>query len=177
MGKSLGWVTLQLLCVPVKNTLMHESSDCFFLFLFYREKGKSYTKRQSDVYEATYKEDPTSIQSNQRWSVVHGRPRRMMWLPEQWKSSSNRNLSFLQPAPLRCAERTDGSSWWLLLLLWRCPADQKCPQLQIKTWTVFTCSIVPWTILVYSYNIQKRAHDHSGQSPVTDGYKTFINVL
>lgn len=32
-------------------------------------------KRQSDVYEGTYKEDLTSIQSNQRSRVVHERPR------------------------------------------------------------------------------------------------------
>lgn len=32
-------------------------------------------KRQSDIYEGTYKEDLTSIQSNQQSRVVHERPR------------------------------------------------------------------------------------------------------
>nr|AYN77825.1 growth hormone-releasing hormone [Scatophagus argus] len=39
---------------------------------------ESYMKRQSDIYEGTYKEDLTSIQSNQRYREVHGnvvRPR------------------------------------------------------------------------------------------------------
>ncbi|XP_037347125.2 somatoliberin isoform X2 [Pungitius pungitius] len=31
-----------------------------------REKSESYVKRQSDIYEGTYKEDLTSIQSNRR---------------------------------------------------------------------------------------------------------------
>ncbi|XP_026163363.1 somatoliberin [Mastacembelus armatus] len=41
------------------------------------ERG-SYVKRQSDIYEGTYKEDLTSIQSNQRYRGVQGnvlRPR------------------------------------------------------------------------------------------------------
>ncbi|XP_045932381.1 somatoliberin [Micropterus dolomieu] len=42
------------------------------------DESESYMKRQSDVYEGTYKEDLTSIQSNQRYREVHGhvtRPR------------------------------------------------------------------------------------------------------
>lgn len=34
-------------------------------------------KRQSDVYEGTYKGDLTSIQSNQQYRAEHGRPRRI----------------------------------------------------------------------------------------------------
>uniref|UniRef100_A0A8P4JZE3 Somatoliberin n=2 Tax=Dicentrarchus labrax TaxID=13489 RepID=A0A8P4JZE3_DICLA len=33
---------------------------------------ESYMKRQSDIYEGTYKEDLTSIQSNQRYRGVRG---------------------------------------------------------------------------------------------------------
>ncbi|XP_030585244.1 somatoliberin [Archocentrus centrarchus] len=39
---------------------------------------ESYMKRQSDIYEGTYKEDLTAIQRNQRYRGVHGnvmRPR------------------------------------------------------------------------------------------------------
>ncbi|XP_010770619.1 somatoliberin isoform X1 [Notothenia coriiceps] len=42
------------------------------------DKSESYVKRQSDIYEGTFKEDLTSIQSNQRYRGVHGiimRPR------------------------------------------------------------------------------------------------------
>ncbi|XP_044205546.1 somatoliberin [Thunnus albacares] len=42
------------------------------------DESESYMKRQSDIYEGTYKEDVTSIQSNQRYRGVHGnvmRPR------------------------------------------------------------------------------------------------------
>ncbi|XP_071349610.1 somatoliberin [Trachinotus anak] len=35
------------------------------------DESESYMKRQSDIYEGTYKEDLTSIQSNQRYRV-HG---------------------------------------------------------------------------------------------------------
>nr|XP_033483638.1 somatoliberin isoform X2 [Epinephelus lanceolatus] len=41
-------------------------------------ESETYMKRQSDIYEGTYKEDLTSIQSNQRYTGVHGnvmRPR------------------------------------------------------------------------------------------------------
>ncbi|XP_076606229.1 somatoliberin isoform X2 [Chaetodon auriga] len=37
------------------------------------EESESYVKRQSDIYEGTYKEDLTSIQSNQRYRGVHGK--------------------------------------------------------------------------------------------------------
>ncbi|KAF3855790.1 hypothetical protein F7725_016513, partial [Dissostichus mawsoni] len=36
------------------------------------DKSESYVKRQSDIYEGTFKEDLTSIQSNQRYRGVHG---------------------------------------------------------------------------------------------------------
>ncbi|KAM6947893.1 somatoliberin [Lycodopsis pacificus] len=42
------------------------------------DNSESYMKRQSDIYEGTYKEDLTSIQSNQRYRGVQGnvmRPR------------------------------------------------------------------------------------------------------
>ncbi|KAK5873050.1 hypothetical protein PBY51_013695 [Eleginops maclovinus] len=42
------------------------------------DKSESYMKRQSDIYEGTFKEDLTSIQSNHRYRGVHGnimRPR------------------------------------------------------------------------------------------------------
>ncbi|XP_070759403.1 somatoliberin [Enoplosus armatus] len=42
------------------------------------DETESYMKRQSDIYEGTYKEDLTSIQSNQRYRGAHGnamRPR------------------------------------------------------------------------------------------------------
>ncbi|XP_036957760.1 somatoliberin [Acanthopagrus latus] len=42
------------------------------------DESESYTKRRSDIYEGTYKEDLTSILSNQRYRGVHGnvmRPR------------------------------------------------------------------------------------------------------
>ncbi|XP_029288084.1 somatoliberin [Cottoperca gobio] len=42
------------------------------------DKSESYVKRQSDIYEGTFKEDLTSIQSNHRYRGVHGnmmRPR------------------------------------------------------------------------------------------------------
>lgn len=48
------------------------------MFSLHREESESYVKRQSDIYEGTYKEDLTSIQSNQRYRGVHGnilRPR------------------------------------------------------------------------------------------------------
>eukprot|EP00064_Thunnus_orientalis_P010784 superscaffoldBa00001495_g10811 len=35
------------------------------------DESESYVKRQSDIYEGTYKEDVTSIQSNQRYRGVH----------------------------------------------------------------------------------------------------------
>ncbi|KAL3059238.1 hypothetical protein OYC64_011206 [Pagothenia borchgrevinki] len=35
------------------------------------DKSESYVKRQSDIYEGTFKEDLTSIQSNQRYRGVH----------------------------------------------------------------------------------------------------------
>ncbi|KAI3370456.1 hypothetical protein L3Q82_025224, partial [Scortum barcoo] len=35
------------------------------------DESESYMKRQSDIYEGTYKEDLTSIQSNQRYRGVH----------------------------------------------------------------------------------------------------------
>uniref|UniRef100_A0A672YGT0 Somatoliberin n=1 Tax=Sphaeramia orbicularis TaxID=375764 RepID=A0A672YGT0_9TELE len=35
------------------------------------DESQSYVKRQSDIYEGTYKEDLTSIQSNQRYRGVH----------------------------------------------------------------------------------------------------------
>ncbi|XP_058488182.1 somatoliberin isoform X2 [Solea solea] len=36
------------------------------------DESESYMKRQSDIYEGTYKEDLTSIQSNHRYRGVHG---------------------------------------------------------------------------------------------------------
>ncbi|XP_040889042.1 somatoliberin isoform X2 [Toxotes jaculatrix] len=36
------------------------------------DESESYMKRQSDIYEGTYKEDLTSIQSNQRYRGVDG---------------------------------------------------------------------------------------------------------
>ncbi|XP_072239310.1 somatoliberin isoform X2 [Leuresthes tenuis] len=42
------------------------------------DESESYMKRQSDIYEGTFKEDLTSIQSDQRYRGVHGnvmRPR------------------------------------------------------------------------------------------------------
>ncbi|XP_061543138.1 somatoliberin [Phycodurus eques] len=39
-----------------------------------RDESESYIKRQSDLYEGTYKEDLTSIQSNQRYRGLHGMP-------------------------------------------------------------------------------------------------------
>uniref|UniRef100_A0A8C3AN40 Somatoliberin n=2 Tax=Cyclopterus lumpus TaxID=8103 RepID=A0A8C3AN40_CYCLU len=36
------------------------------------DKSVSYMKRQSDIYEGSYKEDLTSIQSNQRYRGVQG---------------------------------------------------------------------------------------------------------
>ncbi|CAJ1051810.1 somatoliberin [Xyrichtys novacula] len=36
------------------------------------DESESYVKRQSDVYEGTYKEDLTAIQSNHRYRGVHG---------------------------------------------------------------------------------------------------------
>ncbi|XP_041638542.1 somatoliberin [Cheilinus undulatus] len=42
------------------------------------DESESYVKRQSDIYEGTYKEDLTSIQSKHRYTGVHGhvmRPR------------------------------------------------------------------------------------------------------
>lgn len=44
------------------------------------------------------------------------------------------------PAQLRCVEKTGGSA--SRLLLFTVPADHKCTQLLIKTWIVFTCSIL-----------------------------------
>ncbi|XP_034538349.1 somatoliberin isoform X1 [Notolabrus celidotus] len=44
------------------------------------DESESYVKRQSGIYEGTYKEDLTSIQSNHRYRGVHGdviRPRYM----------------------------------------------------------------------------------------------------
>ncbi|XP_028262522.1 somatoliberin [Parambassis ranga] len=37
------------------------------------DESESYMKRQSDIYEGTYKEDLTSIQSDQRYRGLHGR--------------------------------------------------------------------------------------------------------
>uniref|UniRef100_UPI0037E7BA5A somatoliberin isoform X2 n=1 Tax=Semicossyphus pulcher TaxID=241346 RepID=UPI0037E7BA5A len=36
------------------------------------EESESFMKRQSDIYEGTYKEDLTSIQSKHRYRGVHG---------------------------------------------------------------------------------------------------------
>uniref|UniRef100_A0A8C6WM87 Somatoliberin n=1 Tax=Neogobius melanostomus TaxID=47308 RepID=A0A8C6WM87_9GOBI len=36
-----------------------------------REEGESYMKRQSNIYQGTYKEDLTSILSNQRYTGLH----------------------------------------------------------------------------------------------------------
>ncbi|KAK2914622.1 hypothetical protein Q8A73_005216 [Channa argus] len=44
------------------------------------DESESYMKRRSDMYEGTFKEDLTSIQSNQRYRGVHGnlmRPRQL----------------------------------------------------------------------------------------------------
>ncbi|XP_061687506.1 somatoliberin [Syngnathoides biaculeatus] len=38
------------------------------------DESESYMKRQSDLYEGTYKEDLTSIQSNQRYRGFHETP-------------------------------------------------------------------------------------------------------
>lgn len=45
-------------------------------------------KPQSNVYEGTYKEDLTSIQSNQRSKVVHERPRCINAVREKKKRNS-----------------------------------------------------------------------------------------
>ncbi|XP_019942135.2 somatoliberin [Paralichthys olivaceus] len=37
------------------------------------DASESYMKRQSDIYEGTYKEDLTSIHSDQRYKGVHGK--------------------------------------------------------------------------------------------------------
>ncbi|XP_035488823.1 somatoliberin isoform X2 [Scophthalmus maximus] len=37
------------------------------------DESESYVKRQSDFYEGTYKEDLTSVQSNQRYRGEHGK--------------------------------------------------------------------------------------------------------
>ncbi|KAK9528543.1 hypothetical protein VZT92_012696 [Zoarces viviparus] len=42
------------------------------------DKSESYMKRQSDIYEGTYKEDRTSIQSNQRYRGVQGNAMRLL---------------------------------------------------------------------------------------------------
>ncbi|XP_077386116.1 somatoliberin isoform X1 [Festucalex cinctus] len=38
------------------------------------DESESYMKRQSDIYEGTYKEDLTSIQRNPRYRGLHGIP-------------------------------------------------------------------------------------------------------
>ncbi|XP_051933279.1 somatoliberin [Hippocampus zosterae] len=38
------------------------------------DESESYMKRQADVYEGTYKEDLTSIRSNQRYRGLHEMP-------------------------------------------------------------------------------------------------------
>ncbi|XP_060897856.1 somatoliberin [Labrus mixtus] len=42
------------------------------------EESESYVKRQSDIYEGTYKEDLTSIQSKHRYRGVHGNVMRLL---------------------------------------------------------------------------------------------------
>ena len=46
---------------------------------FHRDESQSYMKRRSDIYEGTYKEDLTSILSNQRYRGVHGNVMRPRW--------------------------------------------------------------------------------------------------
>lgn len=63
-----------LQCVWVTSTnsqwKRNYCGDC--LFFPHRDGSESYMKRQSDIYEGTYKEDLTAIQRNQRYRGVHG---------------------------------------------------------------------------------------------------------
>lgn len=46
-----------------------------------RSESESYVKRQSDVYEGSYKEDLTSIRSDQQYNAVHGHVLRPWYAP------------------------------------------------------------------------------------------------
>lgn len=57
---------------------------CFFVclgFFLVRSESESYVKRQSDVYEGSYKEDLTSIRSDQQYKAVHGHVLRPWYAP------------------------------------------------------------------------------------------------
>lgn len=47
---------------------------------FHRDESESYVKRQSDIYEGTYKEDLTSILRGLRYRGVYGDARRARYV-------------------------------------------------------------------------------------------------
>lgn len=55
----------------IKQWSMNPLFFCLIIII-HRDESENYMKRQSDIYEQTYKEDLTSIQRNQRYRAVHG---------------------------------------------------------------------------------------------------------
>lgn len=78
MGKRLGWVTQvewnrsNVCGLPVQIASERGIIVGIVCFFPHRDGSESYMKRQSDIYEGTYKEHLTAIQRNQRYRGVHG---------------------------------------------------------------------------------------------------------
>lgn len=64
--------SLQCVWVTSTNSQWKRNYCGVCLFFPHRDGSESYMKRQSDIYEGTYKEDLTAIQRNQRYRGVHG---------------------------------------------------------------------------------------------------------